>query len=222
MIDEKMDSMCETEIAAQNASPEPASTDVAQQHHREAVLPAEDQPVRVRLTPWGVELTFFHASRAVPPFTLMIPRGQWEQMARLIAYPPPGVRDFEAFVGFTQETLALHGIDAVEAGGNQSGSCLVVPNRATEIFAACPDGMKAIEVESRRTRVNQGEASGAREPVPRPRGRPAKAGAAAVAGSQARSSPDPVQSGSPIFPSSRHAPECWKQPKNQRRKRKYE
>jgi hypothetical protein len=37
-------------------------------------------------------------------------------MVELIAYPPPGVKGFEAYVGFTPEALALHCIDAVEVG----------------------------------------------------------------------------------------------------------
>ena len=53
---------------------------------------------------------------SLPPFKLTISREQWAQMVRLIAYPPPGVRGFEAYVGFSPEALALHRIDAVEAG----------------------------------------------------------------------------------------------------------
>lgn len=78
--------------------------------------PPDDRPVRIRLTPHGVKLAFFHGTRALPPFKLTIPHEQWAQMVALIAYPPPGVERFEAYVGFTPEALALHCIDAVEAG----------------------------------------------------------------------------------------------------------
>lgn len=74
----------------------------------------DDRPVRIRLTPHGVKLAFFHQARALPPFKLTIPHEQWAQMVELIAYPPPGVKGFEAYVGFTPEALALHCIDAVE------------------------------------------------------------------------------------------------------------
>lgn len=84
-----------------------------------AATPPEDRPVRIRITPHGIKLAFFHGSRSMPPFKLTIPHEQWAQMVALIAYPPPGVRGFEAFVGFTPEALALHQIDAVEAGGGE-------------------------------------------------------------------------------------------------------
>lgn len=77
----------------------------------------DDRPVRIRLTPHGVKLAFFHGSRPLPPFKLTIPHEQWAQMVQLIAYPPPGVAGFEAYVGFSPEALALHCIDAVEVGG---------------------------------------------------------------------------------------------------------
>src|SRR5258708_40231885 len=77
--------------------------------------PPEERPVRIRITPCGVKLAFYHASRPLAPFKLTIPREQWEQMVRLIAYPPPGVQGFEAFVGFTPEALTRHRIDAVTA-----------------------------------------------------------------------------------------------------------
>jgi hypothetical protein len=71
--------------------------------------------VRVRVTPFGIKLAFFHASRPLPPFKLTIPHEQWQQLVQLVTYPPPGVQGFEAFLGFTPECLALHRIDAVEA-----------------------------------------------------------------------------------------------------------
>jgi hypothetical protein len=76
-----------------------------------------DRPVRIRITPHGVKLAFFHNARPLPPFKLTIPHEQWLQMVELIACPPPGVKGFEAYVGFTPEALALHRIDAVEVGG---------------------------------------------------------------------------------------------------------
>lgn len=75
-----------------------------------------DRPVRIRITPHGIKLAFFHGARPLPPFKLTIPHDQWAQMVHLIAYPPPGIAGFEAYVGFTPESLALHRIDAVEAG----------------------------------------------------------------------------------------------------------
>ena len=79
-----------------------------------------DRPVRIRLTPHGVKLAFFHGSRPLPPFKLTISHEQWAQMVELIAYPPPGVAGFEAYVGFSPEALALHRIDAVEVGGEMT------------------------------------------------------------------------------------------------------
>lgn len=78
-----------------------------------AALP-DDRPVRIRVTPCGIKLAFFHASRPLPPFKLTIPHEQWAQMVQLIAETAPRLPSFEAFVGFTPESLALHGIDAVE------------------------------------------------------------------------------------------------------------
>ena len=83
-----------------------------------AMTAPEDRPVRIRITPFGIKLAFFHGSRPLPPFKLTIPHEQWTQMVQLTSYPPPGVEDFEAYVGFTPEALAVHRIDAVEAGGN--------------------------------------------------------------------------------------------------------
>ena len=87
-----------------------------------AVTLPEDRPVRIRLTAHGVKLAFFHGSRALPPFKLTIPRAQWAQIVDIVAFPPPGVQGFEAFVGFTPESLALHRIDAVEAGAANSAA----------------------------------------------------------------------------------------------------
>jgi hypothetical protein len=89
---------------------------------------SEDRPVRIRLTPHGVKLAFFHAARALPPFKLTISHEQWAQMVELIAYPPPGVKGFEAYVGFTPEALALHCIDAVEVGGEMTNDENQQPN----------------------------------------------------------------------------------------------
>jgi hypothetical protein len=50
----------------------------------------------------------------MPPFQLNIPHEQWAQMVQLIAKTAPRVPSFEAFVGLTPESLALHRIDAVE------------------------------------------------------------------------------------------------------------
>ena len=79
-----------------------------------AAAPLGDRPVRIRVTPCGIKLAFFHASRPLPPFKLTIPHEQWAQMVQLIAETAPRVPGFEAFVGFTPQSLALHGIDAVE------------------------------------------------------------------------------------------------------------
>ncbi|MEI9894266.1 MAG: hypothetical protein WDN28_10370 [Chthoniobacter sp.] len=76
--------------------------------------------MRIRVTPYGVKLAFFHGWKSIPPFKLTIPHEQWAQMVQLISYPPPGVQGFEAFVGFTPEALALHRIDAVEVGGGEA------------------------------------------------------------------------------------------------------
>jgi hypothetical protein len=76
----------------------------------------EDRPVRIRVTPFGIKLAFFHSSRPLAPFKLTIPHEQWAQMVELITYQPPGVQGFEAYVGFTPESLALHRIDAQEVG----------------------------------------------------------------------------------------------------------
>jgi hypothetical protein len=81
-----------------------------------AWTPPEDRPVRIRVTPFGIKLAFFHSSRPLAPFKLTIPHEQWAQMVELITYQPPGVQGFEAYVGFTPECLALHRIDALEAG----------------------------------------------------------------------------------------------------------
>jgi len=80
-----------------------------------------DRPVRIRITPHGIKLAFFHGSRPLPPFKLTIPHDQWAQMMQLTTYPPPGVAGFEAYIGFTPESLALHCIDAVEAGAEAKG-----------------------------------------------------------------------------------------------------
>ena len=79
-----------------------------------AASPPEDRPVRIRVTPCGIKLAFFHASRALPPYKLTIPHEQWAQMVQLIERTAPRVPGFEAFVGFTPELLAFHQIDAVE------------------------------------------------------------------------------------------------------------
>jgi hypothetical protein len=79
------------------------------------VTPPEDRPVRIRITLCGIKLAFYHASRPLPPFKLTIPHGQWAKMVELIEKTAPRVSGFEAFVGFTSESLALHQIDAVEA-----------------------------------------------------------------------------------------------------------
>jgi hypothetical protein len=80
-----------------------------------AVTPPEDRPVRIRVTLCGIKLAFYSASRPLPPFKLTIPHAQWAQMVELIAKTAPRAPGFEAFVGFTPESLALHQIDAVEA-----------------------------------------------------------------------------------------------------------
>ena len=74
----------------------------------------EDHPVGICITPDGIKLTFFHASRPVPPFQFTIPHTQWAQMVQLIAETAPHMPCFEAFVGFTPASLALHQIEAVE------------------------------------------------------------------------------------------------------------
>jgi hypothetical protein len=108
---ELIDRLYDEAMAAQE---EAALNDVLNERGAALTLP-EDRPVRIRVTPCGVKLAFFHASRPMVPYKLTIPHEQWAQMVRLITYPPPGVQGFEAFVGFTEEALALHRIDAVEA-----------------------------------------------------------------------------------------------------------
>jgi hypothetical protein len=128
MIDEieLPEAPCETALAVWDAGAGEVSPGEVRQEKGEASLPLEERPVRIRVTPWGVKLAFFHGSRALPPFKFSIPHEQWEQMVRLVAYPPPGLPGFEAFVGFTPEALALHRIDAVPVGreGDEESSVL--------------------------------------------------------------------------------------------------
>ncbi len=77
-------------------------------------LPPEDRPLRIRLTEHGIKLAFYHRAQPLPPFKVSIPLEQWEQLLALLFGLAPDVADFEAYLGFTPETLALHRIDAEE------------------------------------------------------------------------------------------------------------
>ncbi|MDR3404970.1 MAG: hypothetical protein P4L99_20875 [Chthoniobacter sp.] len=119
MIGEELDLIEDRSVAAEYPTTELPPAEDPLHGKGPAMTPPEDRPVRIRITPQGIKLAFFHGSRSMPPFKLTIPYAQWAQMAQLITYPPPGVQGFEAFVGFTPEALALHQIDAVEAGGGE-------------------------------------------------------------------------------------------------------
>ncbi|MEP6672856.1 MAG: hypothetical protein ABJF10_27075 [Chthoniobacter sp.] len=117
MIGERLELLEERAMATAYPTTELPPAEDGLNDPRPAGIAPEDRPVRIRVTPQGVKLAFFHGSRSMPPFKLTIPYAQWAQMVQLIAYPPPGVEGFEAFVGFTPEALALHRIDAVPVGG---------------------------------------------------------------------------------------------------------
>jgi hypothetical protein len=72
----------------------------------------EEKPVRIRVTPYGIKLAFFHRTEVRRPLKVSIPFEQWQQMSTVISDVDAGQR-FEGFFGFTPETLALHRIDAV-------------------------------------------------------------------------------------------------------------
>jgi hypothetical protein len=125
MIDEKElpEAPCETALAGLEEGVGEMPAGEMRNERGAALTPPEERPMRIRVTPFAVKLAFFHASRALPPFKFTIPHEQWQQLVQLTAYPPPGLPSFEAFVGFTPEALALHGIEAVPLGGegNEEG-----------------------------------------------------------------------------------------------------
>jgi len=120
MIGEGLELLEEQAVAGEYPTTELPRTEDPLCERGPAMTPSEDRPVRIRLTPYGVKLAFFHGSRSMPPFKLTIPHEQWAQMVQLITHPPPGVQGFEVFVGFTPEALALHRIDAVPVGGEEA------------------------------------------------------------------------------------------------------
>ena len=114
MIGEEIERIHDEALARQYAATQLPVTGDALSQNAGVEIPPEDCPVHLRATPESIELAFFDASRPLPPFKLVMPREQWKQMVRLIAETAAGVPGFEAFVGFTPESLALHGIEAVE------------------------------------------------------------------------------------------------------------
>ena len=80
-----------------------------------AALPLEELPMHLLITPQGIELSFYETTSERLPYKVNIPREQWNQMVDLVAMFASRVDRFEAYVGFTEQSLALHRIDAVEA-----------------------------------------------------------------------------------------------------------
>jgi hypothetical protein len=83
--------------------------------------PCEDRPLHVRITPHGVKLQFFHSSRALPPFRINLPFEEFAQLITVVSdvrhHRLPGQ---EAYLGFSEQLLALHQIDAVEVPVHES------------------------------------------------------------------------------------------------------
>lgn len=74
-----------------------------------AITPPDEKPIRLKVTPYGVKLAFFHSTKSIRPMKVAIPLEQWRLMNQLVE-----IRARIALIGFTPETLALHEIDAVE------------------------------------------------------------------------------------------------------------
>ena len=80
-----------------------------------AMLPPEERPLHLRVTQQGVKLRFFHTTKAIPPFKINLPIEQWEQIVQLVAATKRDTPEWEGYVGFNEQLLALHRIDAVPA-----------------------------------------------------------------------------------------------------------
>ena len=59
------------------------------------------------------ETALLHTTKAIPPFKINVPLEQWEQLVQIIAASQPGTPLCEAYLGFNEQLLALHRIDAV-------------------------------------------------------------------------------------------------------------
>jgi len=89
---------------------------------RLSAMPPEDRPLRVRITRFGVKLQFYHPAKPIPPFKINVPLEQWRQLIDVVRAAEAGGGPGEVLLGFSEQTLALHRIEAVEAAAVETPS----------------------------------------------------------------------------------------------------